>query len=138
MIQLPQATLGVAEACSGIRMLMLFFAICVGAAFVLRSPLWKKIVLVAAAVPIAVFANVMRITVTAILYDLAHRWPTVISEETAQWVFHDGAGLLMMPLALAILWALWSLMEKLVVDESPEGPLAMGNPSGKSPHAGSR
>ena len=36
VIVLSNARLGVVEACSGIRMLMLFFAACVGAAFLLR------------------------------------------------------------------------------------------------------
>jgi exosortase len=127
VIQLPGAQLGVAEACSGIRMLMLFFAICVGAAFVLRCPLWKKAVIVVSAVPIAVFSNVIRITVTAVLYELSRRWPTRISEDAAKWLFHDGAGLLMMPLAMVLVFILWHLLGRLVVEEAPEGPLALGS-----------
>ncbi len=126
VLQLPATELGVAEACSGIRMLMLFFAICVGAAFLLRCPLWKKAVVVASAVPIAVFSNVCRITVTAILYEAARRWPEHVSEKAAKWFFHDAAGWLMMPLALVLLLGLWKLLENLIVDSVPEGPLALG------------
>ena len=126
VIHLQEAQLGVEEACSGIRMLMLFFAICVGAAFLLRCPLWKKIVVVVSAVPIAVLSNVVRITVTAILYETARKWPHIISEEAAGKFFHDGAGWLMMPLALVLLLGLWKLMEVLVIDSAPEGPLALG------------
>jgi len=125
IIQLPSAQLGVEEACSGLRMLMLFFAICVGAAFLLRCPLWKKIVIVISAIPIAIFSNVTRITVTAILYEMAERWPTYISAKTADWVFHKGAGWLMMPYALLLLLILWKLLEKLVVEQVSAGPLAL-------------
>ena len=126
VIQLPANELGVAEACSGIRMLMLFFAICVGAAFLLRCPLWKKAVIVVSAVPIAVFSNVCRITVTAILYEVARKWPEYVSEEAAKWFFHDAAGWMMMPLGLLLLLGLWKLLENLIVDRAPEGPLALG------------
>src|SRR5208337_4371239 len=46
VIQLTKAEnqLEVARACSGLRMMTLFFAVCVGACFVLRLTVWKKIV----------------------------------------------------------------------------------------------
>ena len=43
VIQLTDKPLRVAEACSGLRMLSLFFAACVGAAFIIRKPLWEKL-----------------------------------------------------------------------------------------------
>jgi exosortase len=135
VIQLPSTQLGVVEACSGLRMLMLFFAICVGAALLLRCPLWKKAVILVSAVPIAIFSNVTRITVTAILYEMARRWPTHVSKEAADWLFHKGAGWLMMPLALALLWAIWTLLEKLVVDQVAEGPLVLGSSPARGPGA---
>ena len=41
--------LNVAEACSGLRMMMMFFAMCIGAAFVVRKPVWEKLFIVASA-----------------------------------------------------------------------------------------
>ena len=64
--------LGVEEACSGIKMLMLFFTLCVGAAFIMRKPIWERILIVVSAPPIAVISNVFRITLTAILFEMAH------------------------------------------------------------------
>jgi len=125
IIQLPSAQLGVEEACSGLRMLMLFFAICVGAAFLLQCPLWKKIVIVISAIPIAIFSNVTRITVTAILYQMASKWPEYVSEDVADLFFHRGSGWLMMPYALLLLLILWKLLEKLVVEQVSGGPLAL-------------
>ena len=54
----PDNKLEVARACSGLRMMTLFFAVCVGASFLLRVPVWKKIVLIVSAVPIAIISNV--------------------------------------------------------------------------------
>ena len=49
VIQLTEKPLEVARACSGLRMMMLFFAICVAAAFLSRQPLWEKLLIVASA-----------------------------------------------------------------------------------------
>ena len=47
-------------------MMMMFFAMCIGAAFVVKKPLWEKLLIVASAAPIAVLGNVARIVVTAV------------------------------------------------------------------------
>jgi exosortase len=138
--------LGVEEACSGIKMLMLFFTLCVGAAFIMRKPVWERVLIVVSAPPIAVLANVFRITLTAILFELAHQWPSVVSKEFADKVFHDFAGLLMMPVALLILLGEMALMSKLmvqpvadrsvVVREASRGlmGMGMGTKTGKEKH----
>jgi exosortase len=107
--------LEVEQACSGIKMLMLFFTLCVGAAFLMRKPVWERVLIVISAPPIAVLANVFRITLTAILFEMAHQWPSVVSKEFADKVFHDFAGLLMMPVALLILLGEMALISKLMV-----------------------
>lgn len=133
VINLMHGQLGVVEACSGLRMLMLFFTVCVGAAFVVPVTSWEKALLVVSAVPIAVFANVARITLTAILYEMAHRWPSVISTETADHIFHDLAGWLMMPLAIVLLWGEMTLISKLLLAPVSERPVMLpGSLSGRS------
>jgi len=116
VIQLPGGELGVVEACSGLRMLMLFIAVCCGAALLIKRPWWEKALVVVSAVPIAVVANVIRITVTAVLHEL-------VSIETADVVFHDLAGLMMMPLAMILLWMELWLLHALVVEPPEEKPL---------------
>ena len=119
IINLQETQLQVVEACSGLRMLMLFFAICVGAVLVLRdSPWWEKTIIILSAPPIAIFANVVRITVTALLHHMQ-------MGELADKVFHDMAGLLMMPIALVVLWAEISLLHKLFIDMDSERPLTL-------------
>jgi exosortase/archaeosortase family protein len=96
-------------------MLMLFFTLCVGTAFIMRKPIWERVLIVVSAPPIAVISNVFRITLTAVLFEIAHQWPSVMSKETADKVFHDFAGLLMMPVALLLLWGEMALISKLLV-----------------------
>lgn len=122
--------LEVAQACSGIKMLMLFFTLCVGAAFLMRKPVWERILIVISAPPIAVIANVFRITLTAVLYEIAHQWPTIISTETAEKVFHDFAGLLMMPLALLLLWGEMTLISKLMIQPITDRTLVVRGTTG--------
>ncbi len=120
VIVLSNARLGVVEACSGIRMLMLFFAACVGAAFLLRQrDLLTRILIVLSAIPIAVIANVSRITITAILYE-------TIGEELGDKIFHNLAGWFMMPLAIALLWFETAILAKLFVAPERQAPLTMG------------
>ena len=64
-----------------------------GYAILVQRSLLEKALIILSAVPIAVFANMTRITVTAILHVLA-------GGPVADLVFHDLAGWLMMPLAL--------------------------------------
>jgi exosortase len=121
-----QRPLDVAEACSGLRMMTLFFAICVGAAFVVRKPLWEKLVMVASAFPIAVASNVVRIVLTAVLCEAARHWPSLMTEDTAEKFMHDTAGLLMMPVGLLLLWAEMTVISKLLIAPLPERPLMVG------------
>ncbi|MGH7171695.1 MAG: exosortase/archaeosortase family protein [Gemmataceae bacterium] len=96
VIRMGTIHLGVVEACSGLSMLLIFFAVCTAVAVLVPRRL-DKACIVASAVPIALAANITRITVTGILYKTAgSRW--------ADLVFHDLAGWLMMVLALGMLW----------------------------------
>ncbi len=108
VILLTESELGVAEACSGLRMMMLFVTVCVAAALLMEWSLVKKILVVLSAVPIALVANVVRITATAILYETA-------SHQLADAFYHDLAGWFMMPLAVLLLWAEIAVFSRLVV-----------------------
>jgi exosortase len=108
VILVHQVRIGVVEACSGLGMLLLFFAIATGVAIRIRRPTLDRWLIVASAAPIAVAANVARITVTAVLHvTVGNRW--------ANLVFHDLAGWLMMPLALGMLWLGLKALDRLLV-----------------------
>jgi exosortase len=116
--------LEVERACAGLSMLTLFFAVCIGACFVLREPLWKKIVLIVGAAPIAVICNVGRITVTGML----HEW---ISPKAGS-IFHDWFGYLEMIPALLLIWGLLALLSALFIEPTTEGPLVFAEGVGIS------
>jgi exosortase len=105
--------IGVAEACGGLSMLLTFFALAAAFALVVRRPAIDKVVLVASAIPIALLANVIRITVTGALYDL-------VGSQAAKVFFHDLAGWFMMLLALGMLWLeVWVLSRLLLEPKAP-------------------
>jgi exosortase len=97
VISLTDGEIGVAEACSGLRMLLVFFAVSTAVALLIRRPWWEKALLVLSAVPIAIISNVMRITLTGVLH-------TAVNSEVASLFFHELAGWLMVPLAVSLIW----------------------------------
>jgi len=103
--------LNVAEACSGMRLLMAFVALGVAMAYLYYRPAWQRVVLLASTIPIAVFCNVVRVTVTGFIYVL-------IGPEYAQGIYHDFLGLSMLPLAFGLYGLLAWFMSSLFVEEA--------------------
>ena len=119
VIRLNDQEINVVEACSGLRMLVVFFALATAVALVIRRPLWEKLVIVGSALPIALVVNVLRITATGVLFEtLGSQW--------ARAVCHDLAGWLMMPVGLLFLGLELKLLTRLVL----EPPGARGQRSG--------
>ena len=67
VIRLSQITLGVTEACSGIRSLISLLALAVAWAYLMIPGFWAGAILVASAVPITVFANAGRVVATGLI-----------------------------------------------------------------------
>jgi exosortase len=101
--------LGVEEACSGLRMLMVFIAISAAAVIVSDRSRWEKILIFFSAIPIALISNIVRIVATALAYEYADR-------ETADLIFHDLSGWLMMPLAVLLLFLELKIIDLLYVE----------------------
>jgi exosortase len=91
-----QNTIAVAEACSGLRMLTAFVIVGAALAFVIRRPAWQKVIVVLSTVPVAILANTLRLMVTALVYE--H-----VGSDVGERLFHDFAGLTMIPCAFVIL-----------------------------------
>jgi exosortase len=120
VIWLTDGRIGVVEACNGMRMLVAFFAVTIGAALLMRGAFRQKALIVMSAPAIGLFANVVRITATG----LVHEW---ISPEVADKVFHDFAGWLMMPMATMLLLLELYLLSRLLIAPI-EGPVVhIGN-----------
>jgi exosortase len=112
VILLNEVELGIVEACSGLRMLVIFFALATAFALLLRRPLVIRLLLVLSAAPIAVIANVVRITATGVLHE-------TVGSEVANLVFHDLAGWLMMLFALGLLGLELLVLQRLIVVTDP-------------------
>jgi exosortase len=85
------------EACSGLRIFVGIFALAFAFALFSRWSWWQKCLALAAALPIAIAANVTRIVATGLLYQL-------VSGEAAKHFSHDLAGVVMIPLAAVLFW----------------------------------
>ncbi len=110
LISVPGADLNIADACSGLRMLTIFLALAVAMVFLVERPWWDKLVILLSAVPIALLVNIIRITLTGLLYMAVGP-----ENEFAKKLGHDWAGFFMMPLALGFLWLELQILEKLTV-----------------------
>ena len=113
-IVLSENRLGIVEACNGLSMLVTFFALATGFAILVRRPWWDRLILVASAAPIAVAANVARITLTGALFESSR-------SNLAHIVFHDVAGWLMMPFALVMLFAELEFLRRVIIAKPRRG-----------------
>jgi len=107
--------LNVEEACAGMRLLMAFVALGVAMAYLHYRPLWQRIVLVASTIPIAIFCNMVRVTITGFIH-------VFIGSKYIQGVYHDMLGFAMLPLAFSLYGFLAWLMSSLYVEETQDVP----------------
>ena len=67
LLILPNCTLEVVEACSGVRSLLSLIAVVVGYVYLVEPSTWKRYILIAATVPIVIFSNGFRLVTTGVL-----------------------------------------------------------------------
>ena len=96
VLHLAQTTLEVVDACSGLRSLTTMFALAAALAWFSDFATWKKWLLFFAAAPVAIFANIVRLTATAGL-------ASVYGEKVAQGFLHDFSGLFTFVFGLSLL-----------------------------------
>jgi exosortase len=107
VIHLSQITLGVTEACSGIRSLISLLAGAVAWAYLMLPLGWIALAFVLSAIPITIFANAARVVATGLI----GQW---LGVEYASGFFHEFAGLAVYTLALAGLGGVYTLARWLV------------------------
>jgi exosortase len=120
-IILEEFHIRVVETCSGLSMLVFFFALSTAVAMAIQRPLWEKLVIAASALPVAVIANVARVSATGVMYEVA-------GAKAADVFFHDLAGWLMMPLALGILWLQLKCQACLFLQPAKAAPVFFSGP----------
>jgi len=131
VIQLDDYRIGVVEACSGLSMLITFIALSTAAALVVRRPLLDRIALVVSSIPVALLANIMRIVLTGALHEL-------VGGRAADTFYHDVAGWIMMPLALALYWLEIWLFSHLLIDARHEALPVLELVGSRRPAGGER
>ncbi|MHC4192705.1 MAG: exosortase/archaeosortase family protein [Planctomycetota bacterium] len=103
--------LDVADACSGMRLLLAFLALGVAMAYLHYRPLWQRLILLASTIPTAIFCNIVRVTATGFIYIL-------VDPKYTQGIYHDLLGMAMLPLAFGLYGLLAWFMASLFVEES--------------------
>ena len=107
-----EPAMNVAEACSGLRMLMTLIALGVAVAYLSERPWWARLVMVLMTVPIAILVNVGRVTVIGFIYPY--------NQEMSTGEFHIFVGMLMLIPALALLMLVGWFLRHVVVRENSE------------------
>jgi exosortase len=122
VIAVPWGQLEVGEACSGLRQLIAFIALGLIVAHLSRRGLGFRLVLVAAAVPVAVLANVFRVLLMAGVLRLGG--PAWLGG-----VYHDFWALMPLALGIALMFGVRWWLERLLTWEemaAPGPPVATG------------
>jgi len=109
--------LNVAEACSGLRMLTIFTALSVAMALISSNrPLWERVFVVLSAIPIAIFVNVVRISVTGLCFAQG------LESKELELFVHDATGLAMMPMAIGLLFLENYVLSNLFIEDTADAP----------------
>ena len=128
VIDLGSYKLQVAEACDGLRYLFPLMTLAFILAYLFRAPLWKRVLLFASSVPIAILMNSFRIGVIGITVE---HW----GQKMAEGVLHDFEGWVVFMLSMIVLLLValaltrigpsrTSLRDALVLDMGPPMPRA--------------
>lgn len=86
MLYFAQTQLEVAEACSGLRSMTAFIMLSVLFAYLINGNIYRRIIIILSAIPLAIIANIIRVTGTGIL---AH----FFGSQVARGFLHEFSGL---------------------------------------------
>ena len=122
-ISLGTSRIDIIEQCSGLRMTTIFLALSIALVLINEREWWENVIILLMAIPIALVTNITRIVTTGMAIFM---FP---ESETLKKLVHDGAGLCMVPLAIALLVLLQYILTKIFVeDEGPSQLDMMDNP----------
>lgn len=105
VLHLANTTLEVVAACSGLRSLLTMFALAGALAFFSDFCRWQKLALFFSAAPVAILANMIRLTGTAILANF-------YGAKVAEGFLHEFSGLLVFFLGLLMLIGVHNLLAR--------------------------
>jgi exosortase len=117
VIHLSRITLGVTEACSGIRSLISLLALAVAWSYVVLPSGWTRLALVASAVPITIGANAARIVLTGLIGQY-------VDPRYAEGFFHSFSGWLVFLVAVGLLMLVQAALTRVASRGRPAGEVA--------------
>jgi len=112
---LANATLEVAEACSGIRSLVSLFTLGLVFGYFVDQRFWVRAVIALSAIPVAIIANGMRVASAGVA---AHNY----GPAGAEGLFHEFSGWLVFVVAFLMMLALQRLLQRFVPPPPPRSP----------------
>jgi exosortase len=112
---LANATLEVAEACSGIRSLVSLFTLGVVFGYFVDRRAWVRVVIALSAVPVAILANGLRVASAGVA---AHNFGTAGVEG----LFHEFSGWVVFLVAFVMMLGVQRLLQRLVPPRVPHLP----------------
>ncbi len=101
--------LDVAEACSGMRMIVAFLALGVAIAFISCRFWWQRVMLIGLAIPVAMLVNIFRVATLG--------WLSLYDVEMAGGDFHMLIGLVWLLPALALYLGIVWILNRIVITE---------------------
>lgn len=105
VLELASQKLNVVEACSGIRSLLSLGFLALVYGYFFESRRWIRTILFLATIPIAIFANGLRVTITGIISE--------VNKDYAEGIFHTMEGWVIFMVALVTLLALHQIILQL-------------------------
>jgi len=110
MYQGQGGQIGIADACSGMRSTITLCALGVAVTFLSERPWWQRVIMIASCVPIAVFCNFIRVSITCVLH-------IFVDPKYATGTYHTALGLVTIMVAFGIFSGLGWVLSNLVVEE---------------------
>ena len=106
VLHLPNITLEVIDACSGLRSLISLLSLSAAFAYVVKITIVSKWFLFISAIPIAIIVNIFRLASTAIL-------AVYVGPETAHGFLHDLSGIIVFITAFAMFYGLYAAIQRI-------------------------
>ena len=113
MLHLANTQLEVAEACSGIRSIVSLAMLSILLAYLVQRGWWRKLVLIASAIPVAMIANVARVTATGIL-------AYFYGDHVARGFLHEFSGMVVFVFGMGVLFLESHLLNR--IHQNPSKP----------------
>jgi len=109
--------LNVAEACSGMRLMMAFMTLGVAMAYLGNRATWQRVIMVLSCIPIALVCNTIRVTITGLFFVYGRN-------DWAQGTPHQLLGISMLVIAFGLFALVGYVLNQLFVEDTGEDSVA--------------